>query len=188
MSPLTEAEQDFLLRLARRVLEATAAGNGIPPAEQPQGGLRERRGAFVTLRKWGELRGCIGQVEALRSVCETVCECAMAAALCDPRFEPVSPDEVPCLSIELSVLSPLADMSPERIELGRHGLLVSEGERRGVLLPQVPLELGWDREQFLEETCRKAGLPPDAWQHGARIQAFTTQIFAEPEEVPGGEE
>jgi len=186
MSPLTEAEQRLLLRLARQVVEATVHGERLTPAEIPEGPLGEPRGAFVTLRLSGELRGCIGHIDPLKSLYETVCECAMAAALADPRFEPVAAEELPYLSLELSVLSPLADISPGQIEIGRHGLLVSRGDRRGVLLPQVPVELIWDRERFLEETCRKAGLPADAWQHGARIQAFTTQSFAEGDEAESG--
>jgi AmmeMemoRadiSam system protein A len=184
--PLTEDEQQFLLRLARRVLEASVRGHQFLPPGQPEGRLRECGGAFVTLRCSGELRGCIGHVEAMKPLYETVCECAMAAALADPRFEPVAPGELAHLTLELSVLSPLHDIAPGQVELGRHGLLVSSGERRGVLLPQVPMELMWDRERFLEETCRKAGLAKDAWRHGARIQAFTTQIFAEPVESEPG--
>ena len=111
----------------------------------------------------------------------------MAAALSDPRFEPVAPAELSSLNVEVSVLSPLFDISPDQVELGRHGLLISKGDRRGVLLPQVPVDLNWDRSRFLEETCRKAGLPSNAWQHGARIQAFTTQIFAETHAAAGGE-
>ena len=177
--PLTEDEQSFLLQLARDVLEASVLGRQCVPPTEPSGRLREYGGAFVTLRCAGELRGCIGHVEAMRPLYETVCECAMAAALADPRFEPVAPNELPHLALEISVLSPLYDIAPEEIEVGRHGLLISSGERRGVLLPQVPQELMWDRERFLEETCRKAGLAKDAWRHGARIQAFTTEIFSD---------
>jgi AmmeMemoRadiSam system protein A len=181
MWPLTEAEQAFLLLLSREAVEAAARGHELPSAPEPEGHLRESRGVFVTLRKRRELRGCIGHVEPQGSLSETVRECARAAALSDRRFEPVSPHELAELNVELSVLSHLVDVSPEQIEIGRHGLLISLGDRRGVLLPQVPLELGWDRIRFLEETCRKAGLPRDAWRHGARIRAFTTQIFGEPE-------
>jgi AmmeMemoRadiSam system protein A len=134
----------------------------------------------VTLRKGKRLRGCIGYVEALKPLYSTVRECAVAAALQDPRFDPLSPEELPGLRIEISVLSPLEDIQPEQVAVGRHGLLISQGLRRGLLLPQVPLEWNWDREHFLEETCMKAGLPPDAWREGARIQAFTAQVFEEP--------
>jgi len=187
MSPLTEAEKQLLLSVARQVVEATVRGTRLAPAPAIEGGLGEQRGAFVTLRRSGELRGCIGHIDPSKSLYETICECAMAAALADPRFEPVAAEEIPYLTVEISVLSPLEDISPDQIEIGRHGLLVSRGHRRGVLLPQVPLELMWDRERFLEETCRKAGLPEDAWRRGARVQAFTTQILAEPDEAESGE-
>jgi uncharacterized protein (TIGR00296 family) len=92
----------------------------------------------------------------------------------------VAPVELPSLRIEISILSPLRDVAPQEVEVGRHGLLISRGAQRGLLLPQVAVEWDWDREQFLEETCLKAGLPGDAWKHGARIQAFTAQILKEP--------
>jgi AmmeMemoRadiSam system protein A len=179
MSPLTEAEQEYLLILARQAVEVAARGEQLESLPEPQGSLREARGAFVTLRKRGELRGCIGHVEPFKSLCETVRDCAVAAALYDSRFEPVTSSELPHLRVDISVLSALQDASPDEIELGRHGLLISHKDRRGVLLPQVALDLKWNRDRFLEETCRKAGLRSDAWQHGARIQVFTTQIFAE---------
>ena len=180
MLPLTEAERQRLLELARQALEASVRHNDLPAAEEPEEALREPCGAFVTLRKSRQLRGCIGVVEALKPLYQTVQECALAAALRDPRFQPVEPDELPELRIEVSVLSPLAEVTPDQVEVGRHGLLVSLGERRGVLLPQVAVEWKWDARRFLEETCLKAGLPKTAWQGGARIQAFTTQAFGEP--------
>jgi AmmeMemoRadiSam system protein A len=108
----------------------------------------------------------------------------VAAALHDPRFPAVTSQEIPELSLEISVLSPLTEIAPEKIEIGRHGLLISRGAQHGLLLPQVAVEWNWNREQFLEETCLKAGLPPDAWQHGARIQAFTAQVFEETDAAP----
>ena len=179
MLPLNEAERQRLLELARQALEASVRHNDLPAAEEPEGALREPCGAFVTLRKSRQLRGCIGVVEALKPLYQTVQECALAAALHDPRFQPVEPDELPELRIEVSVLSPLVEVTPDQIEVGRHGLLVSLGERRGVLLPQVAVEWKWDGRRFLEETCLKAGLPKSAWQGGAKIQAFTTQAFGE---------
>lgn len=181
MLPLSEADQQFLLRLARQALEESVRHYKLPPVEVPSGPLHEKCGAFVTLHKAGHLRGCIGYIESLKPLYQTVCECALAAALHDPRFDPVAPEELPSLHLEISVLSPLEDISPEQVEVGRHGLLVSRGPQRGVLLPQVAVEWKWDGRQFLEETCLKAGLPPDAWRHGARIQAFTAQVFAEPQ-------
>jgi len=109
-------------------------------------------------------------------------ECAVAAAVRDPRFKPVTPVELADLHIEISVLSTLTDVRPEEVEVGRHGLLISRSFHRGLLLPQVATQWHWDREQFLEQTCLKAGLPPDAWRHEARIQAFTAEVFAEAED------
>jgi len=180
MLPLAESEQQFLLRLARQALEEAVRQHRLSEIEEPAGTLREPCGAFVTLHKGGRLRGCIGYVEPLKPLFATVRECAVAAALHDPRFEPVAPKELPALRLEISVLSPLVDTAPDQIEVGRHGLLISKGGQRGLLLPQVAVEWKWNREQFLEETCWKAGLPPDAWRHGARIQAFTAQVFQEP--------
>jgi len=179
MSPLTEEEARTLLAIARRSLEAAVLGQSPPDLEGYSGPLAERCGAFVTLRRHDELRGCIGHVESDEPLVRTVATCAASAALNDPRFPQLSPAEVPDISIEISVLSPLAEIAPDEIEIGRHGLMISRGLRRGLLLPQVPLEWGWDREEFLSQTCYKAGLPPDAWRHGARIQAFTTQIIDE---------
>jgi AmmeMemoRadiSam system protein A len=180
MSPLSEADQQILLQMAREALAESVRHYRLPKVEEPAASLRQNCGAFVTLTKAGRLRGCIGYLQGPKALYQTVRECAMSAALHDPRFDPVSPEELPDLRVEISVLSPLFDVTPDRIEVGCHGLLVSRGSQRGVLLPQVPVEWKWDRQKFLEETCLKAGLPPDAWQHGARIQAFTAQIFGEP--------
>ena len=180
MPPLTEADQRTLLGWAREALEESVRHHRLTEIAVPSGPLAEPRGAFVTLRKGDRLRGCIGYVEALKPLGLTVRECAMAAALEDPRFEPVTPRELPSLHLEISVLSPLEDITPEQVDLGRHGLIISRGRQRGLLLPQVAVEWNWDRDRFLEETCVKAGLPPDDWKHGARIQAFTAQILQEP--------
>ncbi len=183
MSQLNEAERRQLLHLARQALEAAVRHQVVPvplpDAEDLNGPLRQHHGAFVTLRKDHELRGCVGSVEPTMPLYEAVRESAVAAALRDFRFRPVRPDELPHLHLEISVLSPLSDMEVDKIEVGRHGLLISDHGRRGLLLPQVAVEWNWDREQFLEATARKAGLPPDAWRRGARIQTFTTEVFAE---------
>jgi len=181
MSPLTEEEGRALLAIARQAIEAAVLERRQPDVEGYSGTLAEPAGAFVTLRREGELRGCIGHVEADEPLARTVSSCAASSALYDPRFPPVSPAEVSRINIEISVLSPLRDIAPEDIEIGRDGLMISSGFRRGLLLPQVPVEWDWDREQFLEQTCVKAGLPANAWRRGARIQAFTTQIIDEPE-------
>ena len=118
---------------------------------------------------------------ARRSLYRTVAESARGAAFEDSRFSPVTRDQVPELRVSLSVLSPLQPVQPEQVEIGRHGLLISLGYSRGLLLPQVPLEHGWDRIAFLEQTCRKAGLPPNAWQTGAKLEAFTAEVFADPQ-------
>jgi AmmeMemoRadiSam system protein A len=109
----------------------------------------------------------------------TIADTATAAAFRDPRFAPVTVDELAELQIEISVLSLMAPIKPEEVEVGRHGLMVTFGHARGLLLPQVPLEWGWNREKFLSETCRKANLPADAWEHGARLEAFTAEVFGE---------
>jgi uncharacterized protein len=183
MPPLSDRDRAKLLRLARQAIEQCVLGRRLPPAEEPPPeSLSARCGAFVTLRKAGLLRGCIGHIEASTPLCATVRECAVAAALRDPRFEPVTPAELPDLHIEISVLSALTDVRPEDVEAGCHGLLISRDQHRGLLLPQVATQWHWDREHFLEQTCIKAGLPPDAWCHGARVQAFTAEVFAEPED------
>lgn len=184
MLPLTKADQQTLLRMAREAIVEYLHRHRLPEVEEPAEALRQPCGAFVTLRKGKRLRGCIGYVEAVKPLYTTVRECAVAAAFHDPRFPPVAPPEVPELSLEISVLSPLAEITPEKIEVGRHGLLISRGAQRGLLLPQVAVEWNWNREQFLEETCLKAGLPSDAWRHGATLQAFTAQAFEEPDPAP----
>jgi AmmeMemoRadiSam system protein A len=126
-----------------------------------------------------ELRGCVGYVLPTCAVFRAVAETARAAAFDDNRFPPVTQEEVRHLEVELSILSPPQPIRAEEIEVGRHGLLISGHGRRGLLLPQVPIERGWDRTTFLEQTCRKAGLPRDAWQRGATIEAFTAEVFSE---------
>ena len=180
MLQLTDAEKDRLLELARSALEEAVRLGRVSQVAEPAEALRAPCGAFVTLTRGKHLRGCIGHIEAVKPLYATVRECARAAALDDPRFDPVTPAELPSLRLEISILSPLWDVVPQQVEVGRHGLLISRGALRGLLLPQVAVEWNWDREQFLEETCVKAGLPPDAWKHGARIQAFTAQILKEP--------
>jgi len=180
MLQLTNTEKQRLLELARTALEEAVRFGRMSEVAEPAGALRTPCGAFVTLTKGRHLRGCIGHIEALKPLYATVRECARAAALDDPRFDPVTPAELPSLQLEISILSPMQDVTPQQVEVGRHGLLISRGAQRGLLLPQVAVEWNWDREQFLEETCLKAGLPVDAWRHGARIQAFTAQVLVEP--------
>jgi len=143
--------------------------------------LKELRGAFVTLHENGALRGCIGMVMAVQPLDETVREMARAAAVEDSRFEPVTEAELEKLQLEISVLSPMFEIAPEDVVVGRHGLMVSYGGRRGLLLPQVAPEWGWDRETLLAQTCRKAGLPAEQWKRGATLEAFTAEVFGEAE-------
>jgi len=181
MLPLSEADCQFLIRLARRELEEKVLSKPLPALGEIPSSLERPSGAFVTLHEGGALRGCIGRVETVAPLHRTVRECALSAAVHDPRFDPVRPEDVANLHIEISVLSSFQEIQPGEIEVGRHGLLVSHGERRGLLLPQVAVEWKWNSIRFLEETCVKAELPPNAWKHGARIQAFTAQIFVEKE-------
>jgi len=145
--------------------------------------MREPRGAFVTLKKAGQLRGCIGYIEAVKPLAATIEEMAKAAAFSDWRFNPVRTEEIPDIEIEISVLSPLSEVrDPSTVVVGTHGLIVSRGSNRGVLLPQVPTEWGWDRETFLAQTCAKAGLPESAWKEkGTKIESFTADVFSERE-------
>ena len=180
MLPLGEVQQKLLLRLAREAIEEGALTHRLAEIAVPLDAPVECCGAFVSLHRSVSLRGCIGHIEALKPLYQTVRDCAFGAALHDPRFSPVTPEEVPALHIEISVLSPFFEISPERLEVGEHGLFISRGSQCGLLLPQVAAHWKWDRERFLQETCRKAGLAEDAWQHGAKIQAFTAQVISEP--------
>lgn len=181
---LTAEERKYLLALARQTISQALAGQHPLPPEPPPGPLREKRGAFVTLHdRSGQLRGCIGYVEAIKPLADSVREMALAAAFRDPRFYPVQADELPNLVIEISVMAPLRRISePKEIEIGRHGLVIKRGGFSGLLLPQVAGEYGWSREEFLAQTCRKAGLPPDAWkQKDAEIHIFGAEVFGEKE-------
>jgi AmmeMemoRadiSam system protein A len=176
----TARERDALLRAARESIAEHLRGRR-PRLPAPTGLLAEKRGAFVTLHaRDGELRGCVGLMRSDRPLLETVARMAVAAATEDGRFAPVTEAELPALTIEISALGPLEPIRPEEVEVGRHGLLISHGGRRGVLLPQVPVEHGWDRETFLAHTCWKAGLPEDAWRNpGVELLAFTAFVFGE---------
>jgi AmmeMemoRadiSam system protein A len=172
-----------LLRLARRCLEARVRRQLAPPVERG-GGLDARMGAFVTIHTRGELRGCLGRLETDRPIAEVVADLAAVVSDSDPRFRPLALSELDVTDIEISALSPeevVVDASA--IEVGRHGLIVARGHRRGLLLPQVAVEHGWTRETFLSQTCIKAGLPPDAWRSDATIFTFEAQVFGEKERV-----
>jgi uncharacterized protein len=190
MSSLGNREKQLLLEFARRSLISAAERRESLDSLPLDAQVGESFGAFVTLRKRGRLRGCIGQIGSARSLIEVVAHCAKSAALQDPRFEPVRADELGEIEIELSVLSPLEEITPEQIEVGKHGLMVSSGLTRGVLLPQVATECHWNAGRFLEETCVKAGLERDAWRvPETKIHGFTAEVFSESdfraEELPG---
>jgi AmmeMemoRadiSam system protein A len=182
-SEYSQEERQQLLQLAHRAINATLEGRKLD-LTAPSPHLAEMRGAFTTLHLHGKLRGCIGYVVPTHGLYRTVAETALAAAFDDPRFRPVTAAEVPELAVEISVLSPLQSIRPEEVIIGIHGLVVIAGGRRGLLLPQVPVEWQWDRETFLSQTCQKAGLPPDAWQHGAELQAFTAEVFSDADAEP----
>jgi hypothetical protein len=180
MSPLADREKQLLLELARSALTASVEKRESVPDFLDDEVLRQPGGAFVTLHRRGRLRGCVGQLPSKDPLIEVVVHCAKAAALEDPRFKPVRAEEVAEIEIELSILSPLQDTTLEKIEAGKHGLVVSRGWQRGVLLPQVATEFKWQAARFLEETCVKAGLEREAWQDPhTRIQAFTAEVFSE---------
>ena len=177
---LTAEEKAALLKAARAAVEAAAAGEGPPSPASGCAKFDEPRGVFVTLRKKGGLRGCVGFAEPSAELGRAVVQAATYATTGDPRFPPVRPAELAAIAVEVSVLTPLREIADaRRVEVGRHGLVVSRGERRGLLLPQVPVENGWDRETFLEQACLKAGLPADDWRRGARIQVFEAIVFHE---------
>jgi len=169
-----------LLHLARESIAARLTGEPTPALTTKDPLLAEKRGAFVTLTRRGELRGCIGYPLPLKPLADAVVEMAAAAAFEDPRFEPVTAEEMDDIHIEISVLTlPVPAEKPEDVVVGRHGIIVSQGGRKGLLLPQVPVEYGWKRETFLSHGCLKAGLPPDAWKKGARIEIFEAEVFGE---------
>jgi MEMO1 family protein len=179
---LTPDEQRQLLEIARKSAESIVKDN--KPYELPANlpaSLMQDRGAFVTIKKGGDLRGCIGYTAAAEPLAQTVRDVAAHAALRDPRFHAVSANELPKLKYEVSVLSPMRRVSDvSQIKVGSHGLMIAKGSVRGLLLPQVPKEFGWDRGTFLEQTAIKAGLPADAWRdQDADLFIFTAVVFGE---------
>jgi AmmeMemoRadiSam system protein A len=171
-------ERTQLLKIAHDAIQASLEQREIIFVDiSPH--LSEQRGVFTTLYLKGSLRGCVGYVFPAMPLVQAVAETARSAAFNDTRFLPVTREEAETLNISLSVLSTLRPIRAEEVEVGRHGLLVSMSQCRGLLLPQVPVEHHWDRETFLEQTCRKAGLPAHAWQRGATIEAFTAEVFGD---------
>ncbi|MCB8987605.1 MAG: AmmeMemoRadiSam system protein A [Ardenticatenaceae bacterium] len=184
---LTAEQQHELLQLARTAIQHFLETGEVLVVETADPVLQTLAGVFVTLRtrddvsapKNTRLRGCIGHMEADWPLAQVVAAMAVKAATRDPRFPPVVPAELDHIAIEISVLSPLQPLEDvTKIELGRHGLFISKGRHRGLLLPQVPIMFGWTPEEFLENLCRKAGLPPNAW-HEAQLWWFETAVFEE---------
>ena len=172
-------DQRRLLSLARRAIEARVRREP-PPAPDRGGALELPRSAFVTIHCHGDLRGCLGRLDPDEPLATTVAQLAASVSDSDPRFEPLRPGELDAVDVEISVLTPEREVaSIADVEVGRHGLIVDQGGRRGLLLPQVATEYGWDAETFVSQTCVKAGLPADAWRRGARILVFEAQVFGE---------
>ncbi len=181
---LNAEEQQELIKIARSAISQRLQGKRYVPAESAYARLLERRGAFVTLHKKGSLRGCIGRFQPDTPLCQTVSQMAQAAAFSDSRFPPLAPDELDEVEIEISVLSPLKEISSiDEIQLGKHGIWITKGIRSGCFLPQVATETGWSKQEFLEHCCRdKAFLPKDAYlDEDTHIYTFTAQVFHEHE-------
>ena len=176
---LSEQEKEILHKIAREAIESKFRGGELSETKVTSKTLKEKRGAFVTLHKHGDLRGCIGYIRARKPLHQTIKEMAIAAAFQDSRFEPVTEKELKDIDIEISVLTPLRKISnTEEIEVGKHGIYIIKGLYSGLLLPQVATEYGWDRKTFLEHTCTKAGLPDDAWKEkDTEIYTFSADIF-----------
>jgi len=181
----TEPEIDrearkFLLALARNTIRSRFDALPLPSQEPEAEVLREQRGAFVTLKIDRRLRGCIGHVVGVVPLWRAVRDNAVAAAFEDPRFDPLRADELPLTHIEISALTPLRVVAADEVTVGRDGILIERGPARGLLLPQVAVEYGWDRETFLDHTCRKAGLEPGCWRHpDTIISTFSAEVFGE---------
>ena len=178
---LDQEDKAALLNLARTTLESYLAQKPTPSYDPSGAALLERKGAFVSLHRGDELRGCIGQLYPDRELYKIVQHCVLSAALEDTRFVPVVIEELPDLSIEISVLTPFRRIRRiEGIEVGKHGLYIVQGRFRGLLLPQVATQYGWDRLTFLRQTCRKSGLPESAWQDPQTlIHTFEAEVFSE---------
>jgi AmmeMemoRadiSam system protein A len=179
---LTNEDKMTLLRIARDAMKAAVEGKKYEPNIPGGANLAQAAGAFVTLKENGELRGCIGIIEAKYPLYQVVTEMAQRAATCDPRFDSVKEDEVEKLDLEISVLSPPRKIGKEDVEIGRDGLIIERGIYRGLLLPQVATENKWNREEFLEYTCMKAGLDKESYKEpGVNLYAFSAEVFGERE-------
>jgi uncharacterized protein len=180
MFQLNEGEQRLLLRIARDAVSSYLSGRAPRFPEIPAGALNEPHGVFVSIHEAGELRGCIGNIHPVTPLYRATADSAVSAAVGDPRFAPLMAIELPRVDFEISVLSPMEKVDDiNNIEVGRDGLLISKRTNRGLLLPQVAVAHGWDRERFLSETCRKAGLKPNDWKDEAVIFRFSAHVFHE---------
>ena len=178
--PLTKDQEQTLLRLARHAISHYLKKGKPATIKTKDETLKQKRGAFVSLKVKGHLRGCIGYPIPYKSLTETIIDAAIAAATHDFRFPSLEQKELPMTKIEISVLSrpePVEDIS--EIEVGKHGIIITKGHSRGLLLPQVPVEWNWDRETFLSHGCMKAGLEEDAWKKDVQIEIFQAQVFSE---------
>ncbi|MBI3989551.1 MAG: AmmeMemoRadiSam system protein A [candidate division NC10 bacterium] len=177
---MSEGARRRLLEIARASIEEHLKTGNLPHLQEEDQELLQPLAVFVSLKQAGTLRGCIGSIEADRPLYLAVSSAAVASSTQDPRFPSLSLEELPSTTIEISILSPLKRMiDPAEIQIGVHGLFVSHGNRQGILLPQVALEMGWDREMFLRQVCLKAGLPQDTWQWGAKVYLFTAEVIRE---------
>jgi hypothetical protein len=177
---LTCEEQETLLTIARETIIAHVTGNSIPVLAKVPKGLKLKNGCFVTIKQGGQLRGCIGNFVSDIPLYQLVQEMAISAATRDPRFYPMKPGDLGDFELDISVLSPLKKItSVDSIVVGKHGIYIVKDHFRGVLLPQVATEYGWDRDAFLRHTCIKAGLPEDAWKKESEIYIFTALVFGE---------
>jgi len=178
---LSDKEKLELLKIARQTLEIYLKDGEMPAFDFISNKLTEDGAAFVTLHRQGKLRGCIGMLQATEPLFQTVQNMVVAAALEDPRFDPVKVSELSEIDIEISVMSPMRRIGTIlEIEVGRDGICVSKGPSRGVLLPQVAAENDWNSEEFLSNTCLKAGLDADTWQHGdVKIEIFSVELISE---------
>lgn len=176
---LADESRRYLLELVRRSISQKLEGGDFPRTPPKDPDLLEPVGAFVTLKNSGVLRGCIGRMESERPLWETVAMMARAAAFEDPRFQPVTSEELGALSVEISILTPFTRLeNPDALVVGKHGLLIEKGFNRGVLLPQVAVDHGWSAKEFLENVCYKASLPPDAWRDPeAKLFVFSALII-----------
>ena len=178
---LSKEEKETLLKLAREaIVFCVHSGGKVPSREVASASLLRQQGCFVTIKQHGALRGCIGNFMSEKPLYRLVQEMAVSAAIHDPRFYPMKEEDLESFDLEISVLSPLVKIeSPEEVQVGVHGLYLEKNFSRGVLLPQVAVEQGWDRETFLGKTALKAGLKEDDWKEGADIYVFSAQIFGE---------